>query len=96
MLRGMLRDPIGSTDHVHEIGMAKPFAIVEKGDDLGGNPKQHYVFQLSRRVACDLREFLEHQLARLLRLLWIRNRPGSAAERQTTNVVPVRVWQDLR
>ena len=76
-----------------EIGMAKPFAVVENRDHLGGHPKQHYVFQLSRRVACDLREFLEHQLARLLRLLWVGDPLGPTAERQTTNVVPARVWQ---
>src|SRR6516164_8617541 len=82
------RASISLSAEFDEIAVAKPLAVVENRDDLGVYPKQHDIFQLCRRVACDLREPLEHQLARLVHLLRVGDPLCSAADREPTNVVP--------
>ena len=71
-----------------EIGVAKPLAVIENGDDLGSHAEQHDIFQLSRCVARDLRELLEHKLGRAVHLSRIGEPLGPTADRQTTDVVP--------
>jgi hypothetical protein len=51
---------IRSPGDLNEIGVAKPFAIIENRNDFRANPEQYYRLQLSRRVAGDLGELLEH------------------------------------
>jgi hypothetical protein len=42
-----------STAQLDEIGVAKPLSIVENTDDLGGDPKEDYFFQLSRHCGVE-------------------------------------------
>ena len=76
-----------------EIGVAKPLAVIENGDDFWRNPEQFYFLHLSWRVRRDLRKFLEHQLGHLVDLLRVGDALSPAADRQTANFVPVGVRQ---
>jgi hypothetical protein len=60
MFRGTSARPIRSTADFDQIGVPEALAIVENRDDFRRNPEQYDLFQLSRRLACDLRELLEH------------------------------------
>ena len=85
--------PIPLSGDLDEIGVTKPLAVVENGNDLRRNPEQDYLVQLSRRVRRDLGKLLEHQLRHLVYLSWIGDRLRPAADRQTTDFVPAGIRQ---
>ena len=46
-----------------KFGVAKPFAVIENGNDLSGNPEQHHALQSRRRVLRYLWKFPQHELS---------------------------------
>jgi hypothetical protein len=59
-----------------EVGVPKPFAIIENGNDLGGDPDQEETFLSGQCVSQDLGKLPEHKLAHAIDLIgvshWLR------------------------
>src|SRR5271165_5699319 len=74
-----------------KVGVAEPFAVVEKGDDLRRNSEQHQFAHFHWRIARDLGKFPEHQLPHPVYLLRVANTLRLAADRQAPDLVPAGV-----
>src|SRR5215471_13133907 len=59
-----------------EVGVPKPFAIIEKRNDLGADPDQEETFFPGQCVSQDLGKLPEHKLAHAIDLIrvshWLR------------------------
>jgi len=76
-----------------EVDVPKPFAIIEKGNDLGGDPDQEETLFPGQCVSQDLGKLPEHKLAHVIDLIrvshWLR-RPTYG---QATDFLPVEIGQ---
>src|SRR5215831_10689837 len=76
-----------------EVGVPKPFAIIEKGNDLGGDPDQEETFFPGQCVSQDLGKLPEHKLAHAIDLIGVSHWLRRATYRQTTDLLPVEIGQ---
>src|SRR6516162_1826442 len=76
-----------------EVGVPKPFAIIEKGNNLGRDPDQEETFLSGQCVPQDLGKLPEHKLAYAIDLIGVSHWLRRATYGQTTNFLPVEIGQ---
>ena len=69
-----------SPSDFYQIGVAKPFAVIEYRDDVGGDPDQKDAFLAGQCVPQDLWKLSQHELAHAIDLLRIGHRRRPAAD----------------
>src|SRR5262252_8390297 len=76
-----------------EVGVPKPFAIIEKGNDLGSDPDQEETFFSCQCVSQDLGKLPEHKLAHAIDLIGVSHWLRRATYGQTTDLLPVEIGE---
>src|SRR5271166_5675485 len=76
-----------------EVGVPKPFAVIENGNHLRDDPNQEDAFLSGQCVFQDLRKLPEHQLAHAGDLIWVGHWVRPATHGQASDFLPVEVGQ---